>query len=302
MTLMNCDPATGSCRIPDAAPILPQGAKQAPGGEVTLRYIGDPMCSWCWGISSTLEELARYCEQKGIGFTLTMGGLRAGGGDAWGPEFREFLRREWTHIAKVTGQPFGFSLLSAKHFDYDTEPACRAVVVAEQMLDQKRPVASATLAFFSAVQRKFYVEGEDPKNVDFYRSICEDASLSFEDFRAHFATAAARQAVYRQFAQCGEWGVRAFPTLLLGHHSGKRDRTDRTSAGRAHRLNIRAGEAGGAMHGPPTAFCGQGSPSSLQQSPLPPGAVHPCRCDNASAKAPARLSALRNPGPGTIAK
>lgn len=140
MTLMNCDPATGSCRIPDAAPILPQGAKQAPGGEVTLRYIGDPMCSWCWGISSTLEELARYCEQKGIGFTLTMGGLRAGGGDAWGPEFREFLRREWTHIAKVTGQPFGFSLLSAKHFDYDTEPACRAVVVAEQMLDQKRPV------------------------------------------------------------------------------------------------------------------------------------------------------------------
>ena len=215
MTLMNCDPATGSCRIPDAAPILPQGAKQAPGGEVTLRYIGDPMCSWCWGISSTLEELARYCEQRGIGFTLTMGGLRAGGGDAWGPEFREFLRREWTHIAKVTGQPFGFSLLSAKHFDYDTEPACRAVVVAEQMLDQKRPVASATLAFFSAVQRKFYVEGEDPKNVDFYRSICEDASLSFEDFRAHFATAAARQAVYRQFAQCGEWGVRAFPTLLL---------------------------------------------------------------------------------------
>ncbi|MBN0147494.1 protein-disulfide isomerase, partial [Pseudomonas aeruginosa] len=144
MTLMNCDPATGSCRIPDAAPILPQGAKQAPGGEVTLRYIGDPMCSWCWGISSTLEELARYCEQKGIGFTLSMGGLRAGGGDAWGPEFREFLRREWTHIAKVTGQPFGFSLLSAKHFDYDTEPACRAVVVAEQMLDQKRPVASAT--------------------------------------------------------------------------------------------------------------------------------------------------------------
>lgn len=25
MTLMNCDPATGSCRIPDAAPILPRG-------------------------------------------------------------------------------------------------------------------------------------------------------------------------------------------------------------------------------------------------------------------------------------
>ncbi|MDF5808724.1 hypothetical protein P4123_16505 [Pseudomonas aeruginosa] len=137
-----------------------------------------------------------------------MGGLRAGGGDAWGPEFREFLRREWTHIAKVTGQPFGFSLLSAKHFDYDTEPACRAVVVAEQMLDQKRPVASATLAFFLPCSASSMSKARTPRTWTFIDPFCEDASLSFEDFRVHFATAAARQAVYRQFAQCGEWGVR----------------------------------------------------------------------------------------------
>ncbi|MCI4030086.1 hypothetical protein [Dickeya dianthicola] len=169
MQIMNCDPATGSCQIPNSRPSNPQTAKHL-HGEVTVRYIGDPMCSWCWGISPVLEELTQYCDQKKIGFTLTMGGLRAGGGDAWVPAFQEFLRREWTHIAKVTGQPFGFSLLTAKHFDYDTEPACRAVVIAEQMFAQQGPVASASFAFFSAVQRKFYVEGADPKDVNFYRS------------------------------------------------------------------------------------------------------------------------------------
>lgn len=214
MTLMNCDPATGSCRIPDAAPILPQGAKQAPGGEVTLRYIGDPMCSWCWGISSTLEELARYCEQKGIGFTLTMGGLRAGGA---------------THGGRSSGSFYaGNGPISPRSpVNHSVFPCCRQSIStmtrslpAEPLWSPSKCSTRSGLSpprpwHFSAVQRKFYVEGEDPKNVDFYRSICEDASLSFEDFRAHFATAAARQAVYRQFAQCGEWGVRAFPTLLL---------------------------------------------------------------------------------------
>lgn len=211
---IHCDPVSGSCQLPDARPTAPPMTRHF-SGEVTVRYVGDPMCSWCWGISPVLEEIAQYCEQKQIGFTLTMGGLRAGGGDAWVPAFQEFLRREWTHIAKVTGQPFGVSLLAAKHFDYDTEPACRAVVIAEQMLTQQGPVAHATFAFFAAVQRKFYVEGADPKDVNFYRSICEQASISFEEFRSRFTTVAAQQAVYQHFAQCQQWGVRAFPTLLL---------------------------------------------------------------------------------------
>ncbi|WAH66369.1 hypothetical protein [Xanthomonas hortorum] len=128
---------------------------------------------------------------------------------------QEFLRQEWTHIARVTGQPFSFALLSARHFDYDTEPACRAVVIAEQLLARPGSVASSTLGFFSAVQRKFYVEDADPKNVNFYRSICADASIAFDDFRARFTAADAQQAVYRYFAQCQQWGVRSFPTLLL---------------------------------------------------------------------------------------
>lgn len=144
-----------------------------------------------------------------------MGGLRAGGGDAWGPEFQQFLRREWSYIAEATGQPFGFSLLDASGFNYDTEPACRAVVVAEQMLAQPGRVASDALAFFSAVQRKFYVDGDDPKDLRFYRSLCEEAHLSFDDFSLQFNSPDAKRAVYQQFEQCQSWGVRSFPTLLL---------------------------------------------------------------------------------------
>ena len=146
MTLMNCDPATGSCRIPDAAPILPRG-EAGPWRRSHAQVHRRPHVLLVLGYFLHARRTRTVLRTEGYRLHPHHGRPARGRGRRMGPEFREFLRREWTHIAKVTGQPFGFSLLSAKHFDYDTEPACRAVVVAEQMLDQKRPVASATLAF-----------------------------------------------------------------------------------------------------------------------------------------------------------
>jgi len=173
------------------------------------------MCSWCWGISPTVNAVEAFCEAEGVEFSITMGGLRAGGGDPWSPAFKDFLRNEWRHIAQTTGQPFSFALLEAPHFDYDTEPACRAVAVVKLLQARDHLPSSTALKFFSAVQRKFYAEGQDPKLVDFYASVCASLALDFEHFRAVFESPAAAQAVQEEFARCRRWGVRSFPTLLL---------------------------------------------------------------------------------------
>lgn len=211
---MKCDPVTGTCALPETPDPERSEATEMRLGLV-VRYIGDPMCSWCWGLSPVVEQLAAYCDQEGLAFSLTVGGLRAGGGDPWDASFRAFLRNEWAHIAQVTGQPFGFSLLDLPQFDYDTEPACRAVVVAQQMLAQQGTRPSAILPFFRTVQEKFYVEGKDPKNVSFYREACDAVKLNFETFEAVFPTPAARRVTHQQFVQCRQWGVRSFPTLLF---------------------------------------------------------------------------------------
>jgi len=212
--MMNCDPVTGACLLPDhdtpgdaAAPAVRQGW--------AVRYVGDPMCSWCWGISPTIADVEAFCQAEGIEFSITMGGLRPGGGDPWDATFKDFLRNEWRHIAEATGQPFGFELLDAPHFDYDTEPACRAVAVVKLLQARNDLPSSTALAFFSAVQRKFYVEGQDPKAVEFYASICASLALDFEAFRTVFEGPEARQAVQQEFARARQWRVRSFPTLLL---------------------------------------------------------------------------------------
>lgn len=215
--MMKCDPVTGACLLPDlekpvdfAAPATRQGW--------AVRYIGDPMCSWCWGISPTVGAVEAFCEAEGIEFSITMGGLRVGGGDPWNAAFKDFLRNEWRQIIQTTGQPFGFTLLEAPHFDYDTEPACRAVATVKLLQARNHLPNSTALKFFSAVQRKFYVEGQDPKVEDFYASICANLALDFDEFRALFDSPEALQAVQQEFVRCRQWGVRSFPTLLLERH------------------------------------------------------------------------------------
>lgn len=212
--MIHCDPVTGACLLPEqdkpAAPVPP-----AKHGGWAVRYVGDPMCSWCWGISPTVSEVAAFCAAEGIEFSVNVGGLRAGGGNPWDENFRSFLRMEWSQIADVTGQPFGFTLLNLPQFDYDTEPACRAVVTIQLLQARDSLDASTALKFFSAVQRKFYVEGKDPKVADFYRDICTGLGVDFDMFCSLFDSDEARKAVQQEFVRCRQWGVRSFPTLLL---------------------------------------------------------------------------------------
>lgn len=212
--MMKCDPVTGACLLPDLNTTVDAAAPATRDGWA-VRYIGDPMCSWCWGIAPAVGAVEAFCEAEDIEFSITMGGLRVGGGDPWNATFKDFLRNEWRHIAQTTGQPFGFTLLEAPHFDYDTEPACRAVATVKLLQTRNHLPSTTALKFFSAVQHKFYVEGQDPTVTDFYASICASLALDFDEFRAVFDSPEGLQAAQQEFARSRQWGVRSFPTLLL---------------------------------------------------------------------------------------
>lgn len=212
--MMNCDPETGVCIPPDDSEDKASKATVAVPVP-TVRYIGDPMCSWCWGISPELKELESYCRSRNLGFTIHVGGLRPGGGDKWDTGFKSFLRNEWETIRRVTGQPFGFSLLDKAEYDYDTEPACRAVVAMSGLLERRRKDGQALLAFFSGIQRQFYVDGADPKHPEFYRGLCAEAGVSYQEFLESFQSDHTKAATVDEFQRCRGWGIRGFPSVVL---------------------------------------------------------------------------------------
>lgn len=86
-----------------------------------------------------------------------MGGLRAGGVDEWNTDFKNFLKHHWEEVAQRSGQPFGYTLFEKDSFNYDTEPACKAIVTVRAIDSSK------ALPFYELVQHSFYVKNKDPK-------------------------------------------------------------------------------------------------------------------------------------------
>ncbi len=203
--LVECDPETGLCTIPDFTAELEEVSWKS--GEEII-YVGDPMCSWCWGISPHLNALQRYGREQAIPFTILMGGLRPGGGQEWNQEFKDFLKHHWDEVSKRSGQPFGFDLFEQEEFNYDTEPACRAVVTARSIAPGK------ALNFYELVQHHFYVQSNDPKEVDFYRPICDELSIDFEAFAGKFTSPEMKEATQQDFGKSRQWGVSGFPTVI----------------------------------------------------------------------------------------
>lgn len=181
-----------------------------------LIYVGDPMCSWCYGISEELSKVVKHYENQ-MDVEVVMGGLRAGGGDEWNDSFKEFLRHHWEEVGMRSGQRFAFRLLDEPHFEYDTEPSCRAVVTVENM------DVSKVLPFFKEVQKGFYVGNKDPKKVEFYKPICESMGIDYGRFSALFASEEMKTKTVTHFQRSADLGARSFPTILL-LHKGKVER------------------------------------------------------------------------------
>lgn len=99
--------------------------------------------------------------------------------------------------------------MDKEYFDYDTEPSCRAVVSAREW------ISSGELAFFEAVQKKFYFNNEDPKEDQFYQSLCEQFEIPYQEFLTRFHSQSMKEKTYNEFVLNRKWGVRAYPTVLF---------------------------------------------------------------------------------------
>lgn len=172
-------------------------------------YIGDPMCSWCWGFAPVLDAL-RHKYRDRFGFRVILGGLRPGPqAELLDGRLKEFLLTEWRHIHEVTGQPFDYSFLDRVGFKYDTDPACRAVVTMRQM----KPAAE--LEFFERIQRAFYAENTDITNVTNYPPLIEPFGVDATDFVCRMTSEEIERETEADYAEARNLGVTGFPSVLI---------------------------------------------------------------------------------------
>lgn len=175
--------------------------------DLEFVYIGDPMCSWCWGFAPVVEQIAaRYT----IPIKTVVGGLRPGSdAEPLNSSMRRMLEHHWEQVESRSGQPFDRSGLDRDDWIYDTEYPARAVVTMRDLAPDE------TLPFFTRLQRAFYAEAVDVTDPEEYPDLVAPFAVDGPTFLEHVAMERSREAARADFRTARSLGVSGFPSLLL---------------------------------------------------------------------------------------
>lgn len=175
-----------------------------------LIYVGDPMCSWCYGISENLEAILKEYNGK-LETEIVMGGLRPYNTQTM-LDLKSFLTHHWEDVHKASGLEFNYGILDDRTITYDTEPPCRAVVIVRQMNPTK------AFSFFKATQKAFYFNNKNMHLVESYFPILDELKLDKSYFEKKFASEIMKEKVKEDFKRSADLGVSSFPTILIEHN------------------------------------------------------------------------------------
>lgn len=176
-----------------------------PDAVTRLIYVGDPMCSWCWGFAPEIESLA-----EDLPVDVVVGGLRPGPmAQPLEDRMADSLRHHWVEIGERTGQPFDTEFLDRRDgWVYDTEPAAIAVTQVREMNEPR------VLDYFTDVQMAFYGEGRDVTDFEVLTALTARHDIDQEQFSAAMTSDEAKTRAWNDFSRARNWGISGFPTLV----------------------------------------------------------------------------------------
>tara|TARA_B110000459_G_C16576213_1_gene478887 strand:+ start:530 stop:1165 length:636 start_codon:yes stop_codon:yes gene_type:complete len=171
-----------------------------------LIYVGDAMCSWCYGFSNELDTIIK--NNPKFKLKLIMGGLRPNSSEK-AIDMANFLKSHWVEINKRTNQPFSYDILKDPDFVYDTEPASRSILVARTMNPE------IEYDFFKAVQTSFYRDNNNTNNLETYIPIAAKFDLDLNAFEKFFNADEIKTRTKADFHLSQQLGIKGFPSLIL---------------------------------------------------------------------------------------
>jgi putative protein-disulfide isomerase len=175
--------------------------------DLEFLYVGDPMCSWCWGFAPVLEAMA---ERYTIPIRTIVGGLRPGpSAEPLDEITRRTLAEHWHHVEEASGQPFDRRALDREDWIYDTELGAIGVVTMRHLNEAQ------TFSFFKRLQRAFYAENIDITDPAVYPGLIGEFDVDGAEFMELLGTEEMKQAAWGDFELARRLSVTGFPSLLL---------------------------------------------------------------------------------------
>lgn len=176
--------------------------------QMTLHYVFDPLCGWCYGA----EPLIRAASTR-LPVVLHGGGMMAGANrQRVSAQLRDFVIPHDRRIAEYTGQPFGqgyFEGLLRDHSAvFDSQPPIAAILAAEQL-------AGRGMEMLARLQQAHYVEGRRIADDDVLQAVAVELGLALPAFRAAITQIDCDSHMRTSRALLASVGGQGYPTLVL---------------------------------------------------------------------------------------
>jgi putative protein-disulfide isomerase len=196
-----------------------RSVKAVPMKTVTLHYLFDPLCGWCYGAAPLL---AAAHSLPGVQIELHAGGMLTGSNRrSISPQWRAYVLPHDRRIAELSGQPFGDGyfngLLNDQAAVLDSEPPSSAILAAQT-------IAGQGLAMLQRLQQAHYVEGRRIADLPVLVALAGELGLPLPQFSNAYQVVRGRQTqshIAASRALMAQAGVQGFPSVLLVDGQGR---------------------------------------------------------------------------------
>lgn len=177
--------------------------------NVTLYYVHDPMCSWCWGFSRALGELAEQLPTD-IVLRRLLGGLAPDSDEPMPQDMQQMIQDSWHRIEQhIPDVKFNFDFWTRCRPRRSTYPSCRAVIAARQQGDEFDALMN------SAIQHAYYQQARNPSDDDTLIALADELKLDVGRFKKDFYSAVTQQTLLDEIETARRLDVESFPSLVL---------------------------------------------------------------------------------------
>lgn len=167
----------------------------------------DPMCSWCWAFSETLDSWLKL--HPDLDVLWLMGGLAPDSDEPMPQSMREAIESTWQRIESQTGTHFNYDFWRNNTPRRSTYPSCRAVIAAGELHPQGRQLMS------QAIQQAYYLEAKNPSDTGTLIECAASIGLDEIQFSELLSSEQIDSKLNSELAFCKSLGIQGFPALLL---------------------------------------------------------------------------------------
>ncbi len=176
---------------------------------MTLYYIHDPMCSWCWGFRPTWQKIQEELADD-ISIKYLLGGLAPDSDEVMPESMQSDIAGYWRKIQQhIPDTKFNFDFWEKCQPRRSTYPACRAIIAV------RKQNAHLERAMIEAVQTAYYLEAKNPSNDDTLVAIAESLGLDATVFLSDLNATETQQQLEKEILFGKQIGAQGFPSMII---------------------------------------------------------------------------------------